>query len=147
MLDIAGSIQLSRAVVNYIFKNEQSLHTGWFVNTRRVGGIFRKDDSKTSKRSESKWFILINSLDAYLTKWKSIWLPDSKYIVGSTKFRTHQCRYHGPGLSVVKRIVTLSVVSPMETTSRRTGFAKLNVLLPAERTTLKECYTSIQYKN
>lgn len=78
MLDIAGSIQLSRAVVNYIFKNEQSLLTGWFVNTRRVGGIFRKDDSKTSKRSESKWFILINSLDAYLTKWKSIWLPDSK---------------------------------------------------------------------
>lgn len=41
-----------------------------------------------------------------------------------TMERTHQCRIHGPGLSVVKRMVTFSgAVLPMLTTSRLTGFS------------------------
>lgn len=39
------------------------------------------------------------------------------------KLDTHQCKNQGPGLSVVKRMVTLSRRLPVETTSLRTGFA------------------------
>ena len=52
---------------------------------------------------------------------------------------TNQCIIHGPSLSVWKRMVTLSVEPPMLTTSRRTGFTKLYVELPALRITEKLC--------
>lgn len=37
----------------------------------------------------------------------------------------HCASHHGPGLSVEKRMVTLSPTWPKDTVSRRTGFSKL----------------------
>ena len=59
---------------------------------------------------------------------------------------SYQCKYHGPGLSVTKRMVTLSAklpgtLLPIDTTSRRTGFLKLYALVPALRMTEKTCWT------
>lgn len=51
-----------------------------------------------------------------------------------------QCMNHGPTLSVLKRIVTLSPAPPMLTTSRCGGFTKLYFELPALRTTENACY-------
>lgn len=51
---------------------------------------------------------------------------------------------HGPGLSVTKRIVTLSLIAwePMETVSLLTGFTKLNFWLPGTLITSNVCYRS-----
>ena len=38
-------------------------------------------------------------------------------------YDTHQCIIHGPALSVLNRMVTLSLESPMLTTSLLTGFS------------------------
>ena len=58
--------------------------------------------------------------------------------------KTNQCKIHGPELSVEKRIVTLSPLTPALTTSRRTGFLKLYTELPALRITSKACYKWVQ---
>lgn len=47
--------------------------------------------------------------------------------------------YHGPGLSVLKRIETSSPIKPVFTTSRTGGLTLLVTLVPALRTTSKVC--------
>jgi hypothetical protein len=54
---------------------------------------------------------------------------------------THQCRIHGPGLSVINRNVMLDfwASEPIETVSLLRGLMKFGVLFVAVRMTWKLC--------
>ena len=81
--------------------------------------IFRKNDREAPELSLIIFYDLASET-TYVSRCQSTWLDRIKQMreIGFTE--AHQCKNHGPGLFVVKRNVTLSPSSPVETTSRRT---------------------------
>lgn len=125
--DKGSSMQLGcpRFYKSLIPKRESVRRTICVVLRWHVRNILSKDDGKTTRtvRQDQQH---IKRMEVRITnkfKCQLMW----------------QWKNQGPGLSVKNRIVTLSPVLPMFTTSRRTGFSKLYEELPALRTTANEC--------
>jgi hypothetical protein len=107
-----------------VSKRESARRTICVVLRWHVGNILSKDDGKATKMvcqdQQRNKRMEVRITNAF--KCQSMW----------------QWKNQGPGLSVKNRIVTLSPVSPMVTTSRKTGSSKLYEELPALRTTANE---------
>lgn len=102
--------------------------TSNLIFARYVFDIFGEYNSKAPV-AKSRRVETYHVTCTYAFKCQSIWLNfnASAYNINISG-KTCQCKNHGPGLSVTKRIVTLSTPTPVlsppiATTSRRTGLA------------------------